>query len=45
LAELTPEEIEAAVRRGCRGLPEAVVRLNVDEALREWERMVEDDKL
>ena len=39
----TPAEIEQAVRRGCRGLPEAVVRLNVAEALRELERMVEDE--
>lgn len=31
----TSEEIEAAVRRGCRGLPEAVVRLCVDEVLGE----------
>lgn len=29
----TPEEIEQAVRRGCRGLPEWAVELNVAEAL------------
>lgn len=33
----TPEEIEQAVRKGCAGLPEVVVELNVAEAVAEYE--------